>query len=233
MTAEKLKMSRFEEELFSSANPPFLQFDHISEDKLATRSNFILKRPGAMDFGGKGQSSLVLLSGPDSLINEGVWVAMGTIEESGGPLSILVKVNGVAGIDLSAETLYQINQNLRKLMQMKGVMVKGSGKEIWIRTAPETKDYPILFETIGALLAKRLKREFPEINTVLVVFAVGKSRLATLIGNIATQTFAQSEKLKESVWKERGFDFRECHVLGHCGKCSEGTYAPISAKSID
>lgn len=191
----------------------------LSEDfarSLETKSNFVLLSDAAIDLGGPGRSAVFLkydtIAAPDfaaALISD--------IEAE--ELGLYLRVSGK---NLNDELFYLVVQNFRSFLKATGVMVKGSEDELWVRIS---KKSPLLSERpllrLAQLLSKRIKDEFQEVTSVGVLITQGESGSYTRIKKSAESYSKKSETLKAKVWEQRGFNFNECHVLGHCGKCSD------------
>lgn len=191
----------------------------LSEDfarSLETKSNFVLLSDAAMDLGGPGHSAVFLKY---DTAEEPDYAAALITDPRAEDLGLYLRVTGKS---LNDELFYLVVQNFRSFLKATGVMVKGSEDELWIRIS---KKSPILSEhtllSLAQLLSKRIKDEFPEISSVGVLMTQGESGPYARIKKSAETYSKKSETLKAKVWEQRGFNFNECHVLGHCGKCSD------------
>lgn len=74
---------------------------------------------------------------------------------------------------------------------------------------------------LAAVLSARIQEEFPEIESVQACFLRGQGPIYKQLDQVSEVFYQNSEKLKAKVWEDRGFNFKDCHVLGHCGKCAD------------
>ena len=89
------------------------------------------------------------------------------------------------------------------------IIVTGKGKQ------PEV-------EETGEILPRETQaEEFPEIESVQACFLRGQGPIYKQLDQVSEVFYQNSEKLKAKVWEDRGFNFKDCHVLGHCGKCAD------------
>lgn len=191
----------------------------LSEDfarSLETKSNFVLLSDAAMDLGGPGRSAVFLKF---DTAEEPDYAAALITDPQAEDLGLYLRVSGK---NLNDELFYLVVQNFRSFLKATGVMVKGSEGELWIRISkksPILSEHPLL--SLAQLLSKRIKDEFPEISTVGVLMTQGENGPYARIKKSAETYSKKTETLKAKVWEQRGFNFNECHVLGHCGKCSD------------
>lgn len=125
------------------------------------------------------------------------------------------------GPKLNDELFYLVLQNFRSMLRLPGVMVKGAGKDLWIRIGKKAQAQGIGLKELAAVLSARIQEEFPEIESVQACFLRGQGPIYKQLDQVSEVFYQNSEKLKAKVWEDRGFNFKDCHVLGHCGKCAD------------
>lgn len=205
-----------ETELLENAELDFSEPSRALLASLETKSNFVQKSDAQADLGGPAHSCVFL-----KYTNDIEPDAIGYTEEDpeSQDLALYVRVSGEKIID---ELFYLIIQNHRSYLKGAGIMVKGSGDELWIRVSKKSPLAGTAFlGQLAGILSYRLKKEFPEIQSVCAVFVRGRGKSYQAIRKASTAFFKKNEALKAKVWEERGFNFNECHVLGHCGKCAD------------
>ncbi len=218
MDSKLLELEQVETRLLKESQVINLSLDDNFEEKFSTRSNFILQSAAVSEFGGPDKSALMLSYQVDPIFDSEVRVVPTVSNGSSDKLGLFVRVAGSA---LNDELFYLVLQNIRRQMQIQGIMVKGAGDELWIRVGQKAIDLGFSFGLLGEILSKRLMREFPEIEAVRIIFATGDSPCYDSLQKVARAYTALQEKLKAEVWKSRGYDFKDCHVLGHCGQCAD------------
>ena len=142
------------------------------------------------------------------------------VEDLGGPEGSAVFLH-FYGPKLNDELFYLVLQNFRSMLRLPGVMVKGAGKDLWIRIGKKAQAQGIGLKELAAVLSARIQEEFPEIESVQACFLRGQGPIYKQLDQVSEVFYQNSEKLKAKVWEDRGFNFKDCHVLGHCGKCAD------------
>lgn len=210
-------MADFDIQNFSdNAETASLNFTEDELKKLESKSNFVLKSDTVEDLGGPAGSSVLLKYTTDS--NQHSFAGLLTEDPGSDVLGLFLKFSGPK---LNDELFYMVLQNFRSMLRVPGIMIKGAGKELWVRISKRAKAEGIGLKQISGVLAARLKKEFPEIESVQVCFIKGKGKTYNELEKASEEFYQASEKLKAKVWADRGFNFSECHVLGHCGKCAD------------
>ena len=184
---------------------------------LKTKSNFVLLSNAEVDFGGPDSSAVFVKYSTEPADPD----VSGVIVEDPNASQLALYLR-VSGEKLNDELFYLILQNYRSYLRASGIMSKGADGEIWIRVS---KKSPIAGEKallrLALLLSTRLKQEFPEITSVCALFIRGDGESFKAVKKASSTYFKKAEALKAKVWEDRGFNFTECHVLGHCGKCAD------------
>ncbi len=191
-----------------------VSFDN-EEESLETKSNFVLRSNTEIELGGAGRSAVFLQ----------YWTKSGkdfvrVLESADGCPNLALYLR-LSGSGLNKELFYQVMQNFRSMLRIPEVMVKGAGSELWLRVSKQAKRQGFSLGRLGQILAYRIKKEYPEIESVGVIIINTDDNQYSLMRDCAEKFVEDSEVLKADVWKSRGFDFSDCHVLGHCGRCSD------------
>lgn len=190
------------------------------ESALSTRSNFVLKGNTAVDLGENPEQSFLIFSESPSAFESGVYLVGKDVSELEGSQPLALQLN-VLGCDENDELLYLIIQNLKRELQVKDVMVKGSANKIWLRFSKKALENNLTLARLGSVLLFRLKEEFTELSLIQILFVTELGSVFESVKTASEEWNKQQEALKAAVWDKRGFNFKECHVLGHCGKCSD------------
>lgn len=209
-------MTDFKSELLKCAEAS--ERDYSTEDlkALESKSNFVFKSDAVEDLGGPEGSAVFLEYSASS--NQPAFSGVLTEEARSGTLGLFLRFYGPK---LNDELFYLVLQNFRSMLRVPGVMVKGSGKELWVRIGKKAQVQGIGLKELAGILAARIKAEFPEIESVEACFIQGKGPVYEQLNQASEVFYQNSEKLKAKVWEDRGFNFKDCHVLGHCGKCAD------------
>lgn len=187
-----------------------------------SRSNFILESMAATELGGtKDTSALLCLYDTEDTFDDEIRFIGKSLEEldrKAVSFGILIQFSGAG---LNDELFYILQQNIKRLLKVKGVMVKGADTEIWARVSQQALTDGLTFEKWGSVFLTRLHDEFPEVNSCRLLFIVDSQKEFNELLSITTKRAAELEALKAQVWESRGYNFKDCHVLGHCGQCSD------------
>lgn len=124
------------------------------------------------------------------------------------------------GKTLTDELFYILNQNVKRLMRLPHLMVKGADGEIWIRIEKDGEE-TLSLGRIGSTFVARVKKEFPEVEGCRLVFFTDRAELFEAGKILSDRWQERNLALKAKVWESRGYNFTDCHVLGHCGQCSD------------
>ena len=209
-------MTDFKTELLRRADVSDRTYSAEDLKALESKSNFVLKSDAVEDLGGPEGSAVFLEYSAAS--NQPSFSGLLKEEAGSGTLGLYLKVSGKT---LNDELFYLVLQNFRSMLRVPGVMVKGAGKELWVRIGKKAQVLGIGLKELAAILSARIKAEFPEIESVEACFIRGKGPVYEQLNQASEVFYQNSEKLKAKVWEDRGFNFKDCHVLGHCGKCAD------------
>ncbi|MBS4846491.1 hypothetical protein [Turicimonas muris] len=190
------------------------------EASFSTRSNFVLKGNTAVDLGENPEQSFLTFSESPSEFDGGVYLVGKDVNELSGSQPLALQLN-VVGCEDNDELLYLIIQNLKRELQVKDVMVKGSANKIWLRFSKKAIEGGMDLFQLGSVLLFRLQEEFTELSLIQILFVTETGPVFDTVRVASEEWNKQQEALKAAVWDKRGFNFKECHVLGHCGKCSD------------
>jgi hypothetical protein len=183
----------------------------------ASRSNFVLQSVAAADLGGENRSAwLIRYEAADCGDDEVRIERSAEIRDS--VLGVFIEVFGSKVED---ELFYQILQNMRRKFQVKGVMVRGTGADIWLRISRQAVESGMTLAKLGEIVIGRLREEFPEIFSVRISFLTEDTPLFQELSALSHAWADEQEQLKARVWEARGYNFKDCHILGHCGKCAD------------
>lgn len=190
------------------------------ESSYSTRSNFVLKGNTAVDLGEDPKQSFLTFSESPSIFESGVYLFGKDIPDLTGSQPLALQLN-VLGCAVNEELLYLIIQNLKRELQVKDVTVKGSANKIWLRVSKKAVEDGLNLFRLGSILLFRLKEGFSELTLIQILFVTKKGDVFEAVRNSSEEWNNKQEALKAAVWEKRGFNFKDCHVLGHCGKCSD------------
>lgn len=189
-------------------------------DSLKTKSNFVLKTNTAVDLGENPNQSYLSFSRETSIFPNGVYLVGPDINELSGSQPLALQLN-ISGQRVNDELLYLIIQNLKRELQVKGVMVKGSGNKIWLRFSFNSIAEGLNLSVLGSVLLYRLREEYDELETAQVLLITVEGRAFDIVKDTSESWNKEQEALKAQVWDKRGYNFKDCHVIGHCGKCTD------------
>lgn len=82
------------------------------------------------------------------------------------------------------------------MLRLPGVMVKGTGKDLWVRIGKKAQAQGIGLKELAAVLSARIQEEFPEIESVQACFLRGKGPIYQQLDQISEVFYQNSEKLK-------------------------------------
>lgn len=215
-----IQLQVVESDLLKKSHPIGCKLERDFEAIYKTRSNFLLQSESGLELGGPDLgSAFAVVRGNSALGNDDLKLYGTEIAEgSGRALGLFVKVSGTK---LTDELFYMISQNVRKYLQIRGVMVKGADDEIWLRISHDAIREGLSFAKIGSIVAARIHAGFPEAEAVRIIFVSGESDSLEYFGAVAKACVRAHKALKAAVWKARGYDFQDCGLLGHCGECSD------------
>lgn len=187
-----------------------------------SRSNFVLDSMAVAELGGtKENSALMCLYDTEDAFDDEVRLvgkSLRELEKGAVSFGVLIQFSGAG---LNDELFYILQQNIKRLLKVKGVMVKGADTEIWARVSQQAMSDGLTFEKWGSVFLTRLHGEFPEVQFCRLLFIVDSQKEFDELHSITTKRAAELEALKAQVWESRGYNFKDCHVLGHCGQCSD------------
>ena len=215
MSVRSTGMSDFEERLLKMAERFTGCFGPEELNALSSKSNFVLKSDTVLELDGEFGSCVFLDYSTEAGEN---FAGVITEKEDSQALGLYLKVFGKA---VNEELFYLVLQNFRSMLRAKGVMVKGAGKELWVRLGKKALEAGIYPNMLAGLLLAKIKQAFAEIESAQVCFIRGDGPLYAELNTLSDDFFRESESLKAKVWEARGYNFTECHVLGHCGKCAD------------
>lgn len=195
-----------------------LSAQQLTEAK--TRSNFVLQNQTAVELGGNAQNSALIFSSLPLSLESGVYRLGSDIDQIKDHCNLGLMIN-VTGKNFTEELLYIVLQSIRKELLVKGIMVKGDGTTLWIRISQSAVKAQISLAYIGSVLHQRLADEYSEIEKLQILFLTTDQTGFERLRSYAQQWSAEQEAIKARIWESRGFNFKDCHVLGHCGKCSD------------
>lgn len=215
MTAEvRLALTDLEAAVKSGA--AVLPFEPITPDPGVGRSNFVLLTGAAAELGGSCGKSFLITAYSCEAADDGIYIA-GCNPEGKSELGILIHFYGKTITD---ELFYILNQNVKRLMRLPHLMVKGSDGEIWIRIEKNGEE-TLTLAKIGSTFVARVKEEFPEVEGCSLIFFTDCPELFEAGKILSDRWQERNQALKAKVWESRGYNFTDCHVLGHCGQCSD------------
>ncbi len=187
-----------------------------------SRSNFVLESMAVAELGGtKENSALMCLYDTEDSFDDEIRLigkSLGELGREAVSFGILIQFSGAG---LNDELFYILQQNVKRFFKVNGVMVKGADTEIWARVSQQAVDEGLTLQKWGSIFLTRLHDEFPEVKSCRILFVVDSQKEFGELQAITTKRAAEMEALKAQVWESRGYNFKDCHVLGHCGQCSD------------
>lgn len=213
-TEVRFALADLEAAVDAKATP--IPFEPVNPDPGVGRSNFVLLARAAAELGGSDGKSFLMSAYSCEAGSDRIYIAGGE-PEGQSEFGILIHFYGKT---LSDELFYILNQNIKRLMRLPHLMVKGADGEIWIRIEKNGEE-TLSLGKIGSTFVSRVKEEFPEVEGCLLVFFTEKSELFEAGKILSDRWQERNLALKAKVWESRGYNFTDCHVLGHCGQCSD------------
>ena len=191
-------------------------------DRYEAKSNFVLQSNTSVELGGKNASSalLSLYSAEEVSSDEIRLIGQNLPDLQNQQINFGVVIRFL-GNQINDELFYILSQNIKRLLQIKGLMLKGCDSEIWCRISQDTFAEGLTFQKWGSIFLSRLHQEFPEIKSCQILFISGASNEFNLLSDLVQKQTQYLKLLKSRVWESRGYSFKDCHVLGHCGQCSD------------
>lgn len=164
-------MTDFKTTLLELAEPSDKTYASEDLKALESKSNFVLKSDAVEDLGGPEGSAVFLEYSASS--NQPSFAGMLCEDASSNSLGLFLYFYGPK---LNDELFYLVLQNFRSMLRLPGVMVKGAGKDLWIRIGKKAQAQGIGLKELAAVLSARIQEEFPEIDRFKPASFAGKDR---------------------------------------------------------
>ena len=176
-------MTDFKTTLLELAEPSDKAYASEDLKALESKSNFVLKSDAVEDLGGPEGSAVFLEYSASS--NQPSFAGMLCEDASSNSLGLFLHFYGSK---LNDELFYLVLQNFRSMLRLPGVMVKGAGKDLWIRIGKKAQAQGIGLKELAAVLSARIQEEFPEIESVQACFLRGQGPIYKQLGRKEIKT---------------------------------------------